>query len=126
MKFDGVFVRFILVGILNAVFGYGVFTLFLFLGLHYSIAAALGTILGVFFNFKTTGVLVFKNNDNRMIFRFIGVYALIYLISVLFLRIAEFYGISLYLMGFLLIGLSAILSYILNKKFVFGVNYEKN
>ena len=43
-------VRFLLVGVMNAVFGYGCFAGFLYLGLHYSMALLLATILGVLFN----------------------------------------------------------------------------
>lgn len=50
---------FLLVGVMNAAFGYGCFAAFLYLGLHYSLALLLATILGVLFNFKSIGALVF-------------------------------------------------------------------
>ena len=59
------FPQFVLVGILNTAFGYGCFALFIYLGLHYTIAVLLGTCLGILFNFKTLGHLVFKNKQNR-------------------------------------------------------------
>ena len=71
MKIDWLFVKFVLVGILNTAFGYLVFALLLFLGLHYTLAVILSTIAGVLFNFKTTGTLVFKNHNNKLIFKFV-------------------------------------------------------
>ncbi|MBQ8045896.1 MAG: GtrA family protein, partial [Bacteroidales bacterium] len=65
------FIRFVLVAILNTLFGYGVYSLLVFLGLHYSVATLGSTVLGVLFNFKTYGVLVFKNTSNKLIFRFV-------------------------------------------------------
>ena len=58
------FLHFLLIGALNTAVGYGLFVLFLWLGLHYALAAAFATVLGVLFNFKSTGGLVFKSKDN--------------------------------------------------------------
>ena len=74
LKVDILFIKFLAVGVLNTLFGYGIFALLLFIGLHYAVASILATICGVLFNFKTTGTLVFNNNDNRLIFKFISVY----------------------------------------------------
>ena len=60
-KVDNQFVRFVLVGILNTAFGYGVYCLMLWIGLSYWWATLIANVLGVLFNFKTTGVLVFKS-----------------------------------------------------------------
>ena len=59
------FIKFLFVGGVNTVFGYSIFALFLFLGMHYAVATLFATILGILFNFKTTGVIVFNNKDNR-------------------------------------------------------------
>lgn len=119
MKTDLLFIKFILVGILNTIFGYCVFALLLYLGLHYSFAVVLSTILGILFNFKTTGCLVFKNKENKLIFKFFAVYAIICSINILLLRTAEVFHVNLYLAGFVSTGLMAILSFILNKNWVF-------
>ncbi|MGC7556563.1 GtrA family protein, partial [Pandoraea pneumonica] len=46
-------VNYFLVGGLNTLFGYGVFAVCLWIGLHYSLAIAISTVLGTLFNFKS-------------------------------------------------------------------------
>ncbi len=124
MKIDWLFVKFVLVGILNTAFGYLVFALLLFLGLHYTLAVILSTIAGVLFNFKTTGTLVFKNHNNKLIFKFVAVYAITAVLGIIILRAAELAHINLYFAGLVSTGICAIISFLLNKNWVF--KYEKN
>src|SRR5208337_3079145 len=98
---------------------------FLFLGLHYSLASLLGTILGVLFNFFTTGRIVFNNRNNLLIWKFISVYVVIYLISLLFLSIINYYNGNLYIWGFLLLGPMAVIAFLLNHLFVFNEGARK-
>lgn len=124
MKIDWLFVKFVLVGILNTAFGYLVFALLLFFGLHYTLAVILSTIAGVLFNFKTTGTLVFKNHNNKLIFKFVAVYAITAVLGIIILRVAELAHINLYFAGLVSTGICAIISFLLNKNWVF--KYEKN
>lgn len=124
MKIDWLFVKFILVGVLNTAFGYMAYALLLFLGLHYTLAVVLSTIAGVLFNFKTTGTIVFKNNNNKLIFKFVAVYAITTTLGIIILRMAELAGINLYLAGLVSTGICAIIAFLLNKNWVF--KYEKN
>ena len=83
-------IKFLLVGMINSLFGYTVFSLLIFLKLlDYNIALLIATICGVLFNFKTTGTIVFKNGNNTLIIRFITVYLFIYVINLLFLQIVK-------------------------------------
>ena len=113
------FIKFLLVGGLNTVFGYSVYAILLFVGLHFSVAAFFSTIAGILFNFKTTGYLVFKNTDNRLIFRFFGTYFIVYLLNVFFLKIMKSININLYIGGLALLLPMALVSFWLMKKFVF-------
>ena len=115
------FVRFLLIGALNTVFGYSIFALFIFFGVHYSIASLLSTVLGVLFNFKTTGRYVFNNRKNSLLGKFFLVYAVIYGCNVGLLKIMNDFSISMYIAGAVLALPLAVLSYILNKKLVFEV-----
>lgn len=124
MKIDWLFVKFIFVGVLNTAFGYMAYALLLFLGLHYTLAVVLSTIAGVLFNFKTTGTIVFKNNNNKLIFKFVAVYAITTTLGIIILRMAELAGINLYLAGLVSTGICAIIAFLLNKNWVF--KYEKN
>lgn len=119
-KIDKKFIRFLFVGVLNTLFGYSIYALFIFIGLHYSLAVFFSTILGILFNFKTIGILVFKNNDNSLIFRFFGVYAINYILNVSALTLLKFSGSdNMYINGLIVVFPLALLSFILNKKFVF-------
>ena len=119
------FVRFLFVGGINTLFGYTVFSVFILLKIHYAIASLLSTIIGVLFNFFTTGKIVFKNNDPKLIFKFFGVYGIIYLINLLFLKIFDTYHVNMLIAGAILVFPMAILSYFLNKALVFRVKNVK-
>lgn len=113
-------ILFLIVGGVNTVFGYSLYALLLFLHLHYALASLLGTIGGVLFNFKTTGVIVFNNHDNRLLYKFITVYTVTYLLNVSGLRIFSIFNANMYLAGAVLVLPMALLGFILQKKFVFG------
>jgi putative flippase GtrA len=114
------YIRFLMVGGVNTIFGYGVFAALILLHLHYTLAALLSTICGVLFNFKTTGTLVFKNKSNRLIFRFFGVYLITYLLNIGLLKLFAINGVgSLAAQAILALPLATI-SFLLNRKFVFS------
>ena len=113
------FARFLAVGIINSLFGYGCFALFLYLGLHYALALFLATIVGVAFNFKSTGLLVFGSRNNRLIVRFFASYAVTYIVNIAGMRALLFWGASPYVAGAVLLAPIAVLTFVLNKRFVF-------
>jgi putative flippase GtrA len=113
------FVRFLFVGMLNTIFGYSCFSLLLYADLHYSMALFFSTIFGVIFNFKSTGSLVFSSSDNRLIFRFVGVYIVIYFVNIAGISSLFHVGIQPYIGGAILIIPVAILAFLLNKRYVF-------
>ncbi|MFA9287060.1 GtrA family protein [Comamonas sp. SY3] len=112
--------RFLLVGVLNAAFGYGCFAGFLYLGLHYSAALLLATVLGVAFNFKSTGALVFGSKNNKLIFRFVAGYGVVYGANVAGIAALKLLGVEPYLAGMALIVPMALLSFVINNRFVFN------
>lgn len=109
-----------MVGALNTAFGYGCFSLLIFSGLHRSLVLFLTTVLGVLFNFKTTGRLVFRSNDNSRIIRFVAVYGVVYLINLAVLEVLIRIGLSVYLAGALLLLPSAVITFLLQRAFVFS------
>lgn len=113
------FVRFVLVGGLNTAFGYAVFCLLAWTGLHYSAAIALSTIIGVMFNYHSTGRLVFDGAPSGRILRFFGVYGLTYAINVLLMKMLLGVGLSVYVAGASLILPMALLNFALMKRLVF-------
>jgi putative flippase GtrA len=113
------FVRFLLVGVLNTLFGYGCYFVLLQFGLHYTVAMALATVIGVLFNFKSTGALVFGSRDNRLVFRFVGSYVVVYLANISGIALLVRGGLSPQLAGAAMLLPMAVLAFVLNKKFVF-------
>lgn len=114
------FVKFLFVGGLNTLFGYSVFAICTFINLHYSLSTLIATILGILFNFKTTGCIVFKNNNNKLLFKFLAVYGFVYLLTLLVLKLFITLGSNnMYINYGIILLPNAILSFILMKKFVF-------
>jgi putative flippase GtrA len=110
---------FVLVGVLNTAFGYATFAVLLLAGLHYALAAALATILGILFNFQTTGRLVFGSSDPSLIFRFVAVYGVVYVLNVGALRLLQDTPVPVLAAQALLLPLMAGISFFLNQRFVF-------
>lgn len=119
------FIKFLLVGGLNTLFGYTCFALFIFLGFGDVLAPFFANFLGILFNFKTYGHLVFKNTDNSLIFKFFIVYAIVYVSNVLGLILFAKAGLeNRYISGFILLLPLALLAYYLNSKYVFNKKEE--
>ena len=120
------FIKFLFVGVINTLFGYTIFALLIFLKLDYRFALLIATICGVLFNFKTIGILVFETKSNRLIIRFFAVYSSTYLLNVGSLQITNYLGINLLIAQAILLLPLAIISYFLNKKFVFNRKINEN
>lgn len=86
MRISRQFIRFLLVGGLNTVFGYGVFALQIYLGVNIYLASIIGMVLGVIFNFFTTGRLVFRVNSNHAVFRFVFTYGVMLLLNLMLIH----------------------------------------
>jgi putative flippase GtrA len=115
------FFRFIIVGIINTIFGYSLFALLIYLKFHYSIAVLISTIIGVLFNFKTTGRIVFKNDKSHLLFKFILVYVFTYFLNIGLIKLLTYTKFSMYLIGAICIVPMSVISFFLNKVFVFRI-----
>ncbi|OGT34316.1 MAG: hypothetical protein A3C44_07600 [Gammaproteobacteria bacterium RIFCSPHIGHO2_02_FULL_39_13] len=111
------FIRFLLVGGLNTLFGYAIFSALVFLNISYLFAALGSTVLGVIFNFFTISRLVFKN-DNFFL-RFCFLYLVLYFLNIGIIHLLHDFISDLYLDGGIAIVLLAFASYYANKHFVF-------
>ena len=112
--------RFLVIGGVNTVFGYCMYALFTFIGLHYALASLFALISGILFNFNTTGKIVFNNTKPGLLFRFTGVYMISYLVNIFLLRLFAQSNYNMYFAGAILILPMALISFLLNKKIVFG------
>jgi putative flippase GtrA len=113
------FILFLVVGGINTAFGYSVFAVLTLLGFHYSLAALLSTILGIAFNFLTTGKIVFGNQSLIPVVRFLIAYGIYYCLYVLAIGGLRRAGLSSIASGAVALAPLSVVSYWLNRKFVF-------
>jgi putative flippase GtrA len=78
--------RFMIVGLLNTAFGYGIYAASLLTGLVPELALLITFATAMIFNFMTTGRLVFRSTGIRRFPKFAFAYLLIYGINVFALR----------------------------------------
>lgn len=114
--------RFLVVGGLNTVVGYALFAAFSWAGLPYPLAIGLATIAGVAFNFQSTGRLVFGGAPMSLLWRFVAAYVLVYLINVGAVAVLLRAGLNVYVANALVILPLALISYVLQRRFVFGTS----
>ena len=122
-RVDRKFMKFLFVGALNTAFGYSVYAFFVTLHASHNIALTIQYILGVLWNFKTTGVIVFKNHDNSRIIRFFMSYVITYSINLVCLNFLVHFGLGKYISQAVMVLPMAVLSFLIFKTFVFK---EKN
>lgn len=113
------FIRYLMVGLLNTAFGYGMFYLLLLVGLPPEIALFCATALGVLFNFMTASRLVFRERGWRFLLPFVGVYLLVYLLNAGLLRLLISAGFSAAVAQGLLFAPFVLVTYVLLKRLVY-------
>lgn len=114
-----IIVRFLLVGILNTLFSYSVFSLLVFFDIKADTSLLISYIFGIAFNFSTFSRLVFESSGYNKKEKFIIVYIFLYLLNVLLLNLMQLLITNLYFCQFILLLPMAATTYYLNSKFVF-------
>ncbi len=125
--FEPQFIRFVLVAMLNTAFGLFINYVFLFIFEHlfklhhaYVVSNFLATIVSILFNFKTYGVLVFKNKDNKLLLRFLAVTFFTYLLNIGGIRLLEYLGSSNNYLNLTVMAIPVgLMNYVLNSIFVY-------
>ena len=112
-------IKFIIAGMINTIFYFFIYSIFIFMGLDYKVSALLATTIGVFFSFKIFGKYVFYSNKNQLIFKFILIYSILYILNISLIYVFNKIFNDYYISGFMATLISAIVSFILNKFFVF-------
>ena len=113
------FIRFLFVGGINTLFGYGIFSLMVYLSLNYILAALLATIAGIIFNFHTVGSIVFNDRRYSLLARFILVYFTGYGLNVIGICFLMKYIDNTYISAAILVMPLAVIMFCLNRMFVF-------
>ncbi len=112
-------IKFIFTGVLNTGFYYLLYSFFIYLNFDYRVSVLFATMIGVLFSYKTFGKFVFESDDKESIYRFISVYILLYFINIILIGLFEVYFTNYYISGLVATICCAILSFILNKWYVF-------
>ena len=110
--------RYYQVGVINMLFGYGLYALFVKLGLNIYVAQAVAHVLGVIFNYFTYSRHAFSDMTGSRS-RFVLSYSFNYLLSVATLAVVEQAVESPYLAGLITVVFVSLLNYFVLKKFVF-------
>lgn len=120
MSLNPQLLKFLLVGGLNTVVGYLMFAGFTWAGLPYPVAIGLATLLGVAFNFQSTGRLVFGGAPLGLLGRFVLVYGVVYLLNVGAVTLLLRAGLNVYLANAVVILPLALVAFLLQRKLVFA------
>ncbi len=112
------FIRFLAVGGLNTLVGYAIFATLILLGLSIPAAIVLGTMLGVLFNYVSTGGIVFRDRPGRL-WRFAAVYVVQMGLNIAGVTALEHAGIHPLIAGFLLLPVLVVLTFLAMRRFVF-------
>lgn len=114
------FVRFVAVGVLNTAFGYLIFAALTLMSLPPIAAVTGGTILGVLFNFQSTGRLVFGASGGRLLPRFAGVYAVQALADIGLLHLAIGHGIPVLVAQAVVLPPLVVITFFVMRRYVFA------
>ena len=120
-------VRFFIIAGINSLFGYGIFSFLVWAGLPYPTGVVIvGTIIAICFNFNSYGRIVFDNKNYKLIWKFCLVYIVMAFFGQFFLSFLEHLEVNKYLSGALLAVPSGLLSFVLNRTFVFPAKKGKD
>jgi putative flippase GtrA len=115
------FVRFLVVGGLNTLFGFVIYSLFALTELSTWMVLVVSNIVTITFNFFTTGGLVFREISLTKVPRFLICYGLIFLIYLELIQwLSPIFGGRIWAMTIIVLPM-AVLTYFMQSWFVFGV-----
>ena len=110
--------RYYQAGIVNTAFGYGLYALFVALGLNMYLAQIVAHLLGMAFNYVTYSRHAFHDSDVSKS-RFVASYAVNYLLGLGALWATSQVVASPYLAGLIAVGIVSLINYFILKHWVF-------
>lgn len=120
MRLERRFIKFLLVGLLNTLFGLAAYAILIHLGLPIWLALIGGNAAGIAFNFFTTGHLVFSDIALNRLPRFVCAYLTCYALNYVAIRILVSLHLGAIESQVLLAPAIAITSYYLMSRHVFA------
>jgi putative flippase GtrA len=111
--------RFLVVGGVNTVFGYSMFALIYLFTHQHNVALLAANVVGVIFNFFTTGRIVFGNRTFRTLAPFCLAYGVALALNAIILNGLIALRISALIAQAISLPVVVIVSYVINARFVF-------
>ena len=112
-------IRFVVAGSINTIVYYILYSLLIYLDFDYKVAVLLATVTGMFFSFVTFRNYVFECSSFYATYKFLLVYAGLYLANVGLIYLVQKLIENYYISGLLATLCCAVLSFVLNKYYVF-------
>jgi putative flippase GtrA len=112
-------VRYYGVGAINTAFGFGLYVVFVFVGLNLYLSQVVAHICGSAFNYFTYSRHVFHRSSERRPAAFVGAYAFNYLMGLGLLATAHHFVPSPYFAGFLALLVGTSINFFILRRFVF-------
>ena len=113
-------VRFLFIGGLNTLVGFIVFALVIFLSNgNIGLSLAANIVVGVFFNYLSYGLAVFRSFGKRQFAKFVLAYAFLYGLNYVALKFMQGFQMNIYIAQFINLFYLAPLSYFIFNKLVF-------
>ena len=120
--FEYQIIRFLFVGGLNTIVGYGTYALLVYLKINIYVAMTISTIIGVFHSYLWNRFFTFKSKEKALseIIKFISVYITSYLLGMLVLFITDkIFHINPYIAGLINLVITTLISWFGHKYFSF-------
>lgn len=117
-------ISFLIIGSINTIFYYAIYSALIYINIDYKFSVLIATLVGVFFSFKTFGKYVFNNSNKWLLYKFFLVYIILYISNISLISIMQSKFNNYYISGFIATICCAILSFILNKGYVFNEKKE--
>jgi len=112
-------IRFLLVGLGNTAFSFGIYSLGIYLGFPYYLASLIALIFGILVSFITQGKLVFRAQLSGRFWMFVVVWGGLYFLNIIIIACFSLAGFNYYWAGLFAIVPVTAVSFVLQKMFVF-------
>lgn len=119
---DKRFIKFIIVGIINTIVGYGTYSLLITLKINYIIANTISTIIGISCSYLLNKKITFNDikTTKETPIKFISVYALSYILGTISLTVlVKKCNVNEYIAGFINLFITTFISWFGHKYFSF-------
>lgn len=116
---QGTFIRFLVAGGLNTLFGWMIYSLALIFGAHVWLALLSSTLIGIAFNFLSLGGYAFRDLSVQRLPRFVASYLLVYLLNLALISSLQTLIQNAIWAQLALIPIMAALSYLIMSRWVF-------